>query len=480
MTQKEECAMAFPYKTMTPADYDSIRSMTAPERVLVGDEIPETYFHDEMPEYGIFPPELYVEVLNKEEISAIMAYAYKENIPVTCRGAGTGLAGGATCKYGGIMLSVMRMNKIEPVDKKNQTITAEPGALLQDIQAAAAAEGLFYPPDPGEKTASIGGNVSTNAGGMKAVRYGLTRDFVRCVEAVLPDGSILNFSSNVVKNTTGYDIKDLVIGSEGTLCILTKVTLKLIPQPVCSATLVIPFATLEDCADMVPKVLALPFVPTAIEFLEQELLEIVERTMEKALPVKEGAALLIVMYDAATQEELDKAVHLAAAASLDNGGLDCFVADTPERAAAVWSVRGSILEAMKLDSVSQEECDVVVPRSEIAQYVKQAKHIAQRHGLRVEPCGHCGDGNIHTELLRGPEQSDEEWHTATRAALTELYALAKELGGQMSGEHGTGNGRLTYLKEFVGDRMIRLYKAVKLAFDDKLILNPGKMIEFND
>ncbi len=472
--------MAFPYKTMTPADYDSIRSITAPERVLVGDEIPETYFHDEMPEYGIFPPELYVEVLNKEEISAIMAYAYKENIPVTCRGAGTGLAGGATCKYGGIMLSVMRMNKIEPVDKKNQTITAEPGALLQDIQAAAAAEGLFYPPDPGEKTASIGGNVSTNAGGMKAVRYGLTRDFVRCVEAVLPDGSILNFSSNVVKNTTGYDIKDLVIGSEGTLCILTKVTLKLIPQPVCSATLVIPFATLEDCADMVPKVLALPFVPTAIEFLEQELLEIVERTMEKALPVKEGAALLIVMYDAATQEELDKAVHLAAAASLDNGGLDCFVADTPERAAAVWSVRGSILEAMKLDSVSQEECDVVVPRSEIAQYVKQAKHIAQRHGLRVEPCGHCGDGNIHTELLRGPEQSDEEWHTATRAALTELYALAKELGGQMSGEHGTGNGRLTYLKEFVGDRMIRLYKAVKLAFDDKLILNPGKMIEFND
>ena len=160
------------------------------------------------------------------------------------------------------MLSVMRMNKIEPVDHKNQTITAEPGALLQDIQAAAAAEGLLYPPDPGEKTASIGGNVSTNAGGMKAVRYGLTRDFVCCVEAVLPDGSILDFSSNVVKNTTGYDIKDLVIGSEGTLCILTKVTLKLIPQPAHSATLVIPFASLEACADMVPRVLALPFVPT--------------------------------------------------------------------------------------------------------------------------------------------------------------------------------------------------------------------------
>ena len=377
------------------------------------------------------------------------------------------------------MLSVMRMNRIDPIDFKNQTITAQPGALLQDVQAAAAAGGLFYPPDPGEKTASIGGNVSTNAGGMKAVRYGLTRDFVRCVEAVLPDGSIMEFSSNVVKNTTGYDVKDLVIGSEGTLCILTSVTLKLLPRPNFSATLVMPFPSVEECADMVPKILALPYVPTAIEFLEQELLEIVERTMEKSLPVKDGEALLIVMYDAATRDELDQSVNMAAREALRSGALDCYVADTAERAAAVWAVRGSILEAMKLDSVSQEECDVVVPRSQIAAYVKQAKGIAQKHGLRVEPCGHCGDGNIHTELLRGPEQSDEEWHTATRAALTELYALAKSLGGQMSGEHGTGNGRLDYLKDFVGERMISLYKAIKLAFDNKLILNPGKVIEFN-
>ena len=188
--------MAYPYKKMTQADFDYIRSVTDGSRVWVGEEIAREYYHDEMPEYGIFPPELYVEVENKEEISKIMAYAYQENIPVVCRGAGTGLAGGATCKYGGIMLSVMRMNRIFPVDHKNQTITAEPGALLIDIQAAAAAEGLFYPPDPGEKTASIGGNVITNAGGMKAVRYGLTRDFVRCIEAVMPDGSILNFSSN--------------------------------------------------------------------------------------------------------------------------------------------------------------------------------------------------------------------------------------------------------------------------------------------
>lgn len=471
--------MPFPYKKMTEADFDAIRKMTDVSRVLVGSEIPNEYFRDEMPEYGVFPPELYVEALNKEEISAIMKYAYAENIPVVCRGGGTGLAGGATCKFGGIMLSVMKMNRIFPVDHKNQTITCEPGALLLDVQAAAAAEGLFYPPDPGEKTSTIGGNVITNAGGMKAVRYGLTRDFVRCIEAVLPDGSILEFSSNVVKNTTGYDIKDLVIGSEGTLCILTQVTLKLLPMPTVSSTLVMPFHSLEECADMVPHVLELPFVPTAIEFLERELIEIVERTLHKMLPVPGGEAVLIVMYDAASQRELDAAVELCAESALSHGALDVFIADTPERAASVWSVRGAILEGMKADSVSQEECDVVVPRARIAEYVKSAKKIALSHGLRVEPCGHCGDGNIHTELLRGPEMNDEEWKTATHECLTELYALSKSLGGQLSGEHGIGNGRIDFLKAFVGDRMISLYKEIKQAFDDKLILNPGKVIEFD-
>lgn len=471
--------MPFPYKKMTPADFDYIRSVTASDRVWVGDEIAKEYHRDEMPEYGVFPPELYVEVLNKEEISAIMAYAWKENIPVVCRGAGTGLAGGATCKYGGIMLSVMRMNRIFPIDHKNQTITVEPGALLIDVQAAAAAEGLFYPPDPGEKTASIGGNVITNAGGMKAVRYGLTRDFVRCIEAVMPDGSIMNFSSNVVKNTTGYDIKDLVIGSEGTLCILTQVTLKLLPAPTCTCTLVMPFHSLEECADMVPKVLELPFVPTAIEFVERELIDIVERRLNKMFPAREGNAVLIVMYDASSRQELDSAVEAASEAALANGAIDCCLADTPERAGSVWSVRGAILEGMKADSIAQEECDVVVPRSRIAEYVKAAKRIAGSRGVRVEPCGHCGDGNIHTELLRDPGMTDEEWKEATHACLTELYALSKELGGQLSGEHGIGNGRIEFLEDFVGPRMIALYKAIKLAFDEKLILNPGKMIEFN-
>lgn len=470
--------MPYPYNKPDTAGINYLKSIVSPDRIAVGQEILPEYHHDEMPEYGVFPPDVYVEAENTAEVSAVMKYGYDNNIPVVVRGAGTGLAGGSTCKYGGIMLSLMRMNRIFPVDRKNQTITCEPGALLIDVQAAALEEKLFYPPDPGEKTATIGGNVITNAGGMKAVRYGLTRDFVRCMEAVLPDGSIVNFSSNVVKNTTGYDVKDLIIGSEGTLCILTQVTLKLLPAPKYTCTLVMPFPNLESCADMVPQVLDLPFTPTAIEFLEQELLEIVERTLHKPFPVSVGGAVLIVMYDASSREELESACDAACESALAHGAIDCLIADTPERIASVWSVRGAILEGMKADSVSQEECDVVVPRSAIAEYVKAAKKIAMAHGIRVEPCGHAGDGNIHTELLRDPGMSDDEWKSATHACLTELYALSKELGGQLSGEHGIGNGRLEFLEPFLGKRMIQLYKSIKLAFDDKLVLNPGKIIEF--
>ena len=471
--------MPYPYKKMDERDFAYIRSVTDPQRVWVGDAIAKEYYHDEMPEYGVFPPELYVEALTREEVSAIMKYAYENNIPVVARGAGTGLAGGANCKYGGIMLSLMKMNKIFPVDTQNMTVTAQPGALISEVAAAAAEVGLFYPPDPGEKTASIGGSIITNAGGMRAVRYGVTRDYVRCIEAVMPNGDIMHFSSNVVKNTTGFDVKDLVVGSEGILCVCTEVTLKLIPAPKCTCTLVIPFESLEKCIDCVPALLRLPFVPTAVEFLERELIDIVERNLHKMLPVREGEAVLIVMYDASSQEELTQCCDAAAAAALEAGALDVALADTPERIGSVWSVRAAILEGMKADSVGQEECDVVVPRAKIAEFVKAAKSICLSHGVVVEPCGHAGDGNIHTEMLRQPGMTDEEWKSATHACLVELYAKSKELGGQLSGEHGIGNGRLEFLKPFIGEEMYQLYRNLKLAFDPKLILNPGKMITFD-
>jgi glycolate oxidase len=468
--------MAFPYKKIDETDIAYIKSVLAADRVLVGEEIPEEYYHDEMPEYGIYAPEVYVEVVDKEEVSAIMSYASQKNIPVTARGAGTGLAGGATCKFGGILLSLMKMNKILEVDEENLSITVEPGALLTEVAAVAQEHGMFYPPDPGEKTASIGGTVLTNAGGMRAVRYGLTRDYVRSIEAVLPNGKIVTFSSNVVKNTTGLDVKDLIIGSEGILCIATKITLKLIAQPKCSYSLVVPFDSIEKCIHTVPKLLNSAIVPTAIEFIEAELLEIVERQLGKVFPDRSGSSYLILMIDGSTKEVVEADCDIAADICLEAGALDVLLCNTEERIGSVWSVRGAVLEGMKADTTSEEECDVVVPRSKIAEYVMAAKDIGSKHHVRIITVGHAGDGNIHTEILRD-NLSDEEWKTTTDEVLRALYAKSKELGGQLSGEHGIGNGRLKYLKDFVGEDMYELYCNIKLAFDPMNILNPGKMIE---
>lgn len=471
--------MPYPYHKITQEDIRDIIEATSADRVACGEEIPKEYYHDEMPEYGIYMPDVYVEALCAEEVSKIMKIAYERNIPVTARGAGTGLSGGATCKFGGILLSLMKMNKILKVDTQNMTITAQPGALLTEVADAAKEAGLFYPPDPGERTASIGGTVITNAGGMRAVRYGVTRDYVRCVEAVLPDGEIVKFSSNVVKNTTGYDIKDLIIGSEGTLCIVTEVTVKVIPQPKATQSLVLVFDSIEPCIETVPKLLQTAFVPTAIEFLERELTGIVERCLNKPFPVQEGNDYLIVMYDGSSKEEVETACDQAAQIAMEMGAIDVKICDTEERIGSVWSVRAAILEGMKADSEAQEECDVVVPRAEIANFVKAAKKIGEKYNIRVIVCGHAGDGNIHTEMLRN-NLTDEEWKKNTKACLKELYAKSKELGGQLSGEHGIGNGRLEFLEEFIGSRMYRLFQSVKLAFDEKLILNPGKVIEFHD
>lgn len=468
--------MPFPYNKVLDEDIKKIISVTDEKRVFVGDEIREEFYHDEMPEYGVYAPEVYVEAISTKEVSEIMKLCYKRNIPVTVRGAGTGLAGGATCKYGGIMLSIMQMNKIYEVDKENMSITVQPGALLCDVADVVSQAGLFYPPDPGERTASIGGTVITNAGGMKAVRYGVTRDYVRCLEAVLPDGEIVRFSSNVVKNTTGFDIKDLVVGSEGTLCVVTEITLKLIMPPKISRTLVMAFDEIEPCIETVPKLLQQAFIPTAIEFLERELLEIVERCLNKPFPVVEGKSFLIVMYDANNQEEMDFCIERACNLAIEMGALDVKICNTQERIASVWSVRASILEGMKADSDAQEECDVVVPRAKIAEFVKSAKKIGQKYSIRVIVCGHAGDGNIHTELLR-QNLSDEVWEKNTKECLRELYQKSKELGGQLSGEHGIGNGRIEQFEEFIGQRIYKLHKDIKLAFDEKLILNPGKVIE---
>ena len=265
------------YQVITPEGVEYLKSVTAPDRVFYGDEIEYDYAHDEMPDFGTHAPDVLVEVLSTEEVSKVMRYAYEHCIPVTPRGAGTGLSGGAVPIYGGILLCTEKMNKILEWDLDTMTVVIEPGVLVMELANAAQEKGVFYPPEPGEKTASVGGNVMTNAGGMKAVGYGVTRNYVVSMECVMPNGDVMQFGSNVAKNTSGYDIKDLVIGSEGTLCIATKLRMRVIPQPKVSYTLLVPYPSLEQCVGTVPKFINSDLNPTAIEYMPKSLLDEAEQ-----------------------------------------------------------------------------------------------------------------------------------------------------------------------------------------------------------
>ena len=461
---------------MTQEDFDKIIEITDNERVWVGDEIAKEYYKDEMPEYGVFPPELYVEVLNKEEVSEIMKYAYEQNIPVVCRGAGTGLAGGATCKYGGIMLSVMRMNKIFPVDHKNQTITAQPGALLIDIQAAAKEEGLFYPPDPGEKSATIGGNISTNAGGMRAVKYGVTRDYVRGLEVVLPNGKIVEFGGKVVKNSSGYSLKDLMIGSEGTLGFITKATLKLLPLPKKAISLLIPFKTLKEAIDTVPLIIKSKAIPTAIEFMQREVIIDAEEYLGKKFPDSQSDAYLLLKFDGNSIEEIEADYDKVAKLCLEAGALDVLISDTEEREESIWKARGAFLEAIKGSTTDMDEVDMVVPRNKVNEMVEYLHNLHNEVDIRIKSFGHAGDGNLHSYILKD-DLSQEEFEKRMAEAMEKIYEKAAQLGGKVSGEHGIGFAKKPYLRESLDPETVELMSGIKKAFDPKNILNPHKVFQ---
>ena len=468
--------MPYPYKKMTQEDFDKIIEITDNERVWVGDEIAKEYYKDEMPEYGVFPPELYVEVLNKEEVSEIMKYAYEQNIPVVCRGAGTGLAGGATCKYGGIMLSVMRMNKIFPVDHKNQTITAQSGALLIDIQAAAKEEGLFYPPDPGEKSATIGGNISTNAGGMRAVKYGVTRDYVRGLEVVLPNGKIVEFGGKVVKNSSGYSLKDLMIGSEGTLGFITKATLKLLPLPKKAISLLIPFKTLKEAIDTVPLIIKSKAIPTAIEFMQREVIIDAEEYLGKKFPDSQSDAYLLLKFDGNSTEEIEADYDKVAKLCLEAGALDVLISDTEEREESIWKARGAFLEAIKGSTTDMDEVDMVVPRNKVNEMVEYLHNLHNEVDIRIKSFGHAGDGNLHSYILKD-DLSQEEFEKRMAEAMEKIYEKAAQLGGKVSGEHGIGFAKKPYLRESLDPETVELMSGIKKAFDPKNILNPHKVFQ---
>jgi glycolate oxidase len=461
------------YNQITTADLQQLR-LICPDRVYTGAEINEDFTHDEMVEYGKYPPEVVVEALTTAEVSRIMKYASGRRIPVTPRGSGTGLCGGAVALYGGIILSLAKMDKVLEIDPANLTVTTEPGVLLMELAKIVAEQDLLYPPDPGEKSATIGGNVMTNAGGMRAVKYGVTRDYVRGLEVVLPDGTVLELGGKVAKNSSGYSLKDLLIGSEGTLGIVTRLTLRLIPLPQRVISLLVPFNDLEACIETVPKIAMAKTTPTAIEFMEREVIEAAEEYLGKQFPDKSAPVYLLLTFDGNSASELDRQCDTTAQICLASGALDVFISNTEERQESIWSARGAFLEAIKSSTPTMDECDVVVPRDQVARFVKCVKELGRTFQIRIRSFGHAGDGNLHVYVCKD-QLTDTEWHDRLAAVMAALYQKAQELGGQVSGEHGIGHAKIGFLKESVGATAMGLMQGIKQAFDPGNILNPGKV-----
>ncbi|MBM7834868.1 FAD-binding oxidoreductase [Clostridium sardiniense] len=445
------------------------------DRVFYGENINEDYSHDELGSIKEFP-DIVVKVATTEEVSEVMKYAYEHNIPVTARGSGTGLVGAAVALHKGIVLDLSGMNKILELDEDNLTLTVEPGVLLMEIAKFVEENDLFYPPDPGEKTATIAGNISTNAGGMRAVKYGVTRDYVRGLEVVLPNGHVMNLGGKVVKNSSGYSLKDLIVGSEGTLAIITKATLKLLPLPKKAISLLVPFEDLETAIETVPKIIKSKSIPTAVEFMQKEAIVAAEEYLGKKFPDHTSDAYLLLTFDGNSREEIEKDYQKVADICLKEGAIDAFISDTEERQESIWSARGAFLEAIKASTTEMDEVDVVVPRNRVAEFVKYTHKLEKEHDIRIKSFGHAGDGNLHIYLLK--DALDEKtWHEKLQKVMQCMYDRAKELKGQVSGEHGIGFAKKGYLNESLSDELIGIMRGIKLTFDPKNILNPGKVCE---
>ncbi|MBQ4150998.1 MAG: FAD-binding oxidoreductase [Clostridia bacterium] len=461
------------YNQINEQDLAFLRSVVGDARVLYGEDISPDYSHDELGGISRMPDVL-VRVLSTEEISAIMKHAYARTIPVTVRGSGTGLVGSSVAVEGGIMLETTMMNKILELDEDNLTVTVQPGVLLMELSAFAEDHDFLYPPDPGEKSATIGGNISTNAGGMRAVKYGVTRDYVRALTVVMPNGEIMQLGSKVVKNSSGYSLKDLIIGSEGTLAIITEAVLKLMPLPKFSVSLLVPFPDMKTAIESVPKIIRSKVIPTAIEYMSRDTILFSESYLGKKFPDKKNDAYILLTFDGNTEHQVQSDMQTVADLCLEIGALDAYIVDTDERKKSVWSARSAFLEAIKASTTEMDECDVVVPRSKVDEFIKYTHKIAEDENVRIPSFGHAGDGNLHVYICRD-DLDDTAWEKKLEVCFDLMYKKAEELGGLVSGEHGIGYAKKGYMRKQYGEEQIALMQGIKKAFDEKNILNPGKV-----
>lgn len=455
-------------------DVTFFQSVIGETNVLYDAESLEKYSHDETEDLR-FPPEVVLKPSSPEEISSILSYCNERSIPVTPRGAGTGLSGGALPVFGGVILSSEKLNRILFIDERNHQVTVEPGVITQVLQDAVREKGLFYPPDPASKgSCFIGGNISENSGGPKAVKYGVVKDYVLNLEMVLPDGEIIWTGANVLKNATGYNLTQLVVGSEGTLGVVTKIVLRLIPHPQHDLLMLVPFKSATQACEAVNAVFQAGIIPSAMEFMERDAIDWAMRFVETNVEVADDVeAHLLIEVDGNDEEVLMKQMEKITDILQQFSIGEILFADTSDQKASLWKLRRSVAEAVKRNSVYKEE-DTVVPRAELPALLSGVKSIGKKYGFKSVCYGHVGDGNLHVNVIKG-DLSDEDWTEKLPQGIREIFQLCVKLGGTLSGEHGIGWVQKPYMDIAFNATQMKLMQQIKNVFDPNGILNPGKI-----
>ena len=466
---------AINYNKVTSITFLLFEKIVGKENMSSDKEQLEKYGQDETEDL-IFFAEVILKPSSVKEISQIAKICNEHIIPLTVRGAGTGLSGGALPIKGGVLLSMEKFNKIIKIDERNLQATVEPGVINYEFQEAVKQVGLFYPPDPASwGSCSLGGNIAHSSGGPKAVKYGTTRDYVLNLEIVLPNGEIIWTGANTLKYSTGYNLTHLMVGSEGTLCIVTKIVFKLITLPKHDLLMLVPFNSAELACKAVAEVFKAGINPSAMEFMEKDAIDwSIKYSGELSFKVKpEWQALLIIEVDGNNLDVLMSDCEIISAVMQQNQCDEILFADSAEQKNAIWKIRRKVGEAVKSNSVYKEE-DTVVPRAELPILLNGVKAIGKKYGFNSVCYGHAGDGNLHVNIIKGA-LSDQAWNIDLPNAISEIFELCKSLGGTISGEHGIGLVQKNYLPIVFSPYHLQLMKDIKKVFDPNYILNPGKI-----
>ncbi|MAX68620.1 MAG: FAD-binding oxidoreductase [Flavobacteriales bacterium] len=459
---------------MNNEDRSYFQSVVGDSNIFYSEEVLKEYSHDETEDLS-FLPEVVVKPQNTSQISEIMKYCNSQNIPMTPCGARTGLSGGSLPVESGLVLSLEKLNSIVEIDERNLQATVEPGVINEVFQNAVKDKGLFYPPDPASKgSCMLGGNISANAGGPKALKYGVTKDYVLNLEVVIPTGEIIWTGANVLKNSTGYNLTQLMVGSEGTLGIVTKIIFRLIPLPTKDITMLVPFNSAERACEAVSSVFRAGITPSALEFIERDAIDWTMKYTDISVSISEETkAHLLIEVDGNDMDLLYSDCEKIASVmdKFDCG--DILLADSNSEKENLWQLRRSVGEAVKSNSIYKEQ-DTVVPRAELAKLLKGVKEIGNKYGFKSVCYGHAGDGNLHVNIIKG-DMTDENWDNELPKGIRKIFHLTKDLGGTISGEHGVGLVQKDYLDIVFSDKEIELQKGIKKIFDPNNVLNPRKI-----